>query len=62
MLLLRGGNILSVSKLLGHRNVTQTLDVYAHVMPHDLVEVVGHLPPFCTPVSQGQGGGAQVTG
>lgn len=43
-LLLNGANIVSVSKLLGHVNVTQTLDTYAHCLPQDLQAAMGHLP------------------
>jgi integrase len=30
-----GGNIVAVSKRVGHKNVTQTLNTYSHYMPKD---------------------------
>jgi len=43
-LLLNGANIVSVSKLLGHVNVTQTLNTCAHALPENLREAISHLP------------------
>ena len=59
-LLLNGANVITVSKLMGHRNVTQTLNTYAHVCPDKLQEAMEHLPFGVTTESQPQRSPAQV--
>ena len=59
-LLLNGANIVTVSKLLGHVNVTQTLNTYAHCMPQNLQEAMTLLPFRVPTESQDTVGHAQV--
>jgi len=57
-LLLNGANVITVSKLLGHKDVTQTLNTYAHVVPDNLQEAMQHLPftvPGACPQTESQG-------
>jgi len=59
-LLLSGANVITVSKLMGHRNVTQTLNTYAHVCPERLQEAMDLLPFGDTTESQPERSPAQV--
>ena len=43
LLLSRGVSIVAVSRQLGHANVTQTLNTYAHLMPDDQSKTVAEL-------------------
>jgi len=59
-LILAGANIVPVSKLLGHATVTLTLNTYAHALPDNLREAIGHLPFGVTIETQGPKGSLQL--
>ena len=48
LLLSKGVSIVAVSRQLGHANVTQTLNTYAHLMPDDQSKTVAELEEIGT--------------
>jgi integrase len=67
LLLARGVNVKVVSEMLGHANVSMTLSIDSHVLPHmqqhavDMMDAMLHRPLHGTPDVQGSNQGSAAT-